>query len=297
MGIPKINFACLLAVGIATAVTSSLNAQVTTLDGFNKSSNSVRQKSPQRQLAQRIAPQEDKKNKQLPAKQVAPKKDSKSAGNTPEKKPTPQPITKQRRAELMAFVKANHPELQPLLNQLQSKREKQFQTVLRTLDRNVKNLQVLEKKSAPRYKRALELWGVTSRIQLLSAQLAIKKSEKEKNSIRNKLRTLFEQQFELQKEQVVINTEAAKKKYDKLAEQLKTLESNRDATIVRKLEEIDKTSARVSAQQKKLAEKKKLEKTKNVKTENPKMESVPKKSPPTGKTKPAVKSEKEKAKK
>jgi len=146
----SIKFVLLIAAGglLAFTSTSSLGAQATTLDGFNNQ-NPKWQKSPQRQLAKRIAPpqQESEKNKQLQkqsAKNSAGKKaDNKKTDGKADKKP-PQPVSKERKAELMAFVKANHPELLPLLNQLQSKRQQQFHSALRTLDKNVKHLQSVE---------------------------------------------------------------------------------------------------------------------------------------------------------
>lgn len=297
-------FVLLMAAGALLAFAStSLEAQATTLDGF-KNQNSKRQKSPQRQLAKRIAPQEDSdKNKQLqnkPAKKANDKKTDDKAAKKP-----PQPVSKERKAELMAFVKANHPELLPLLNQLQSKRQQQFQAALRSLDKNVKHLQAVEKRSPRRYQMSLDIWGVSSRIHLLTAQLAIKKSDKDKASIRKKLRPLFEKQHELEQAQIKFNYDAAKKKYDRFAEQLKKHQSNRDTELDRKMAGIDEILKR----HKNNAAKKKTE---NVKTEKPETKTPkkpaakqtpakkpaanknkPKQTPPAEKAKPAAKPNKE----
>ena len=261
-----IKFVLLMTAGVLLAFTSTLTLSAqSTLDGFNNR-NSKLQKSPQRQLAKRIAPQQDSdKNKQL-QKKSAKKTDDKKTDNKPAKKP-PEPVSKERKAELMAFVKANHPELLPLLNQLQSKRQQQFQAALRSLDKNVKNLQAVKKRSPKRYQLSLDIWGVSSRIQLLTAQLAIKKSDKEKASIKKKLRSLFEQQSQLQRSQIKFNYDAAKKKYDRFAEQLKKHDSDRASDLARKMAAIDQKS------------KKKPEKIENVKTQKPKPQP-PKQTPP-----------------
>ena len=259
---------------LACASTSSLNAQATTLGGFNNQ-NSKRQKSPQRQLAKRIAPQEDSDKKKQLQNKPAKKANDKETDNKATKKP-PQPVSKERKAELMAFVKANHPELLPLLNQLQSKRQQQFQTALRALDKNVKNLQAVKKRSPKRYQLSLDLWGVSSRIQLLTAQLAVTKSDKEKASIRKKLRSLFQQQSQLQRSQIKFNYDAAKKKYDRFAEQLKNHDSQRDSDLARKMAAIDK----------KVPVKNKPEKTENVKTKKPATQPQPPKKTPAKQTPP-----------
>ncbi len=175
-----------------------------------------------------------------------------------DKKPTPpQPISSKRRGELMKFVDTHHQELRPLLNQLKKHRPQQYQTVLRTLDRNVKNLQGMERNSPSRYQRSLEQWVLASRIQLLTAQLAIKKSEKEKAKLRSQIRPLIEEQANLRLAQLLIDTEQAKKRYAKLQSQLDELKPNQLEWVNRRMAEIDKTSKRFSAQNDKTNSRKK----------------------------------------
>ena len=143
----------------------------------------------------------------------------------------------------MAFVKANHPELQPLLNQLKSKQEKRFQSVLLTLDADVKRLQRWEKNSPTRYKRGLQQWVINSRVQLLKAQLSLKKNGKERAAIRKKIRAEFEKEHKLHRENTVIAIEAAKKKHERLKQILKDHDANRDSKIERKLAELERSSS------------------------------------------------------
>jgi len=252
---PNVNLAFLLALGMAFSTAPSLSSlwAQTTLDAVNQPASSAGDKSAQRQLAKRIEkPQSDKAK-------------NKSADD----KPVPTPVPEERLAEITAFVKAHHPELQPLLKQLRAKRAKQFQTVIRTLDRNVHKLQTLEKKSPSRYKRALDHWMLTSRIQLLSAQMTLKRSAKDKASIRKKLRELFEKHHDLQRENTLVAIEAAKKKHERLQQTLKEHQANRDSAIARRLDEIDKASELVSAQRKESAKRKKSAKKENATKEAP----------------------------
>lgn len=249
-----------LVLALVICGASSVGAQAT-VDGKSKpvasnSADSNSQKSTQRQLAQRTNQNEPKTadNKQPQNKNKKPEAKSKKDGKAD--KPTPPPVSQERRAELMEFVKANHPELQPLLNQLKSKRQKRFQAVLLELDRDVQRLQWLKKKSQSRYKLELELWVISSRVQLLTAQLSLRKSEKEKASILGKIRKLFEKEHEIKRENTLIALEAAKKKHERFKEQLKNHDANRDSEIARKLAEIE----RLSSQHKKKPGKKNTEK-------------------------------------
>lgn len=212
-----------------------------------KPADSVQQKSPESKPAPRVAQNKQQPNNKKDQSPVKPKKDGKAEGNKAggdkaAKSDAPK-ISKERRAELMAFVKANHPELQPLLNQLKSKQEKRFQSVLLTLDADVKRLQRWEKNSPTRYKRGLQQWVINSRVQLLKAQLSLKKNGKERAAIRKKIRAEFEKEHKLHRENTVIAIEAAKKKHERLKQILKDHDANRDSKIERKLAELERSSS------------------------------------------------------
>ena len=240
---------------LAFSATSAVAQENSTLGGFKPSQNIKNQKSPNRKMASRIAEQEDAKSSILSGKTDQ----NKTLDKKPiDKKPLPL-VSDKRRGELMKFVDAHHKELRPLINQLRKQRPGQYQIVLRTLDRNVKNIQSLEKKSPARYQRSLDQWILSSRIQLLSAQLAVKKTDKEKAKLRAQIRPLIKTQLELRLTQLEIDTEQAKKRYDRLQAQVNELAPNRDQLIQRRMEEIDKTSQRISAQNKKAKDKKKAE--------------------------------------
>lgn len=237
---PNIALAFLLALGTAFSVTSSVWAQ-STVDSFGKPA-----------ISNRIAQAEVKPAEKNTKSEGKPGTDDKAA----KPKPAPQPVSKERSAELMKFVKTHHPELEPLLGQLQSKRKKRFQSVLRKLDEDVKRLKWLEKKFPARHERALAQWVVASKIQFLTAQLSLTKSENEEAPILKKIRALFEKEHELQKENTMVAIEAAKKKHEKLIKVLKDHEANRDSEINKKLNEIAKASQRKRNSEKKKSDKK-----------------------------------------
>jgi len=248
----------IFAFGLAAFLiigSNPVSAQTkSTLDGFNKPK-VKKQKAPQRQLALRIENQETKKqdNSQT-SKTLKPK-------TNPEKQ-TPPNVSDQRRKELFEFVETHHKELKPLLNQLRKKRPSQYQSVLRSLDVKVRQLQSIEKKSPARHKQMLDDWTLQSKIQLLSAQIAIKNSEKEKGKLRAQIRPLIQKQIDTRIKQFEADAKNAKERYDKISKQLKTLTEKRDSGEVdRRMSQIDKTSQRISAQR---ANNKK-KKTENVK--------------------------------
>lgn len=172
------------------------------------------------------------------------------------KKPLPQ-VSNQRRAELMAFVKIHHAELRPLLASLQKNRPNKIQSVLRTLDREVKNLQTWEKRSPERYKKSLALWIVKSKIELLSAQLVVKKSNKARTALKNDLSNLITERHDMQVDLLTYDAELTKKRLEKLEDQLKTHRTNRGSEIQQQLTAITKNAERILAVRKREADAKK----------------------------------------
>lgn len=265
---PNIDLAFLLALGVAFSAASSVWAQET-VDAFKKE---------QKPANSEVKPKTD--DKAAKPKDPKPKDPKPSASKPKDPESTPQSVSPERRAELMEFVKAHHPELQPLLNQLQSKRKKRFQTVLVKLDEEVKRLQWLEKKYPTRHKRALNQWVLTSKVQLLKAQLSLTKSEKEEAAILKKIKVLFGKQHDLQSENTKVDIESAKRKQERLVKVLKTHQANRDKDIARKLAEITNASKH---------KKKSPEKKKSSEKENPAKDEAQKKKPSAEKAKPAQK--------
>lgn len=179
----------------------------------------------------------------------------KSAGQKPvDKKPAPN-VSKERRAELMAFVKKHHPEIRPLFNSLQKTHPSQFQATLRTLDREVRNLQALENRWPEKYQKSLEYWTTKSKVRLLSAQLAIKNSLPEQQTIEKKIFQLIQKQYELRIAIIGMDVTAAESRLDKYKSELAKLKDNRESDVNRQMDLIRTNSQRI--RQKQAAEAKK----------------------------------------
>jgi hypothetical protein len=208
--------------------------------------------------------QSDSTSTRAPVKPVQ-KNDNQGAGKNPaadqkaaDKKPLPN-VSNERSKELMAFVKEHHPELRPLLNSLQKTRPNQYQSTLRTLDREVRSLQNLESRSPERYKISLAHWITKSKITLLSAQLAIKKSLQEQQAIEKKIYELIQKQQDLQIEMVAFDTKFTEKRLAKYQADLAKLRENRTVEIQRRMDIIKNNSQRIRLAQQKAEDAKKKE--------------------------------------
>lgn len=259
--------ALLIAFVICCACSQASGQNNSTLSQFNKSKQTTKpkqkQKGPHRQLAKNFNLQDNNipstlNSNQAQKKSSVKKKDKKEKDRKANNKKTSPPVvTEKRRAELMAFVNQHHKELKPLLNQLKKTNPAQHQSAIRTLDRNVKNLQTLEGKSKERHARSLNNWILSSKVQLLTAKLARKNSEKARTGIRKQIRGLLEQQNKIRREQLSADLATTKKKAERLEKLLAELNDNTEGQIAKKLADVEKTSDRIKAQHKKRADKKK----------------------------------------
>jgi hypothetical protein len=166
-------------------------------------------------------------------------------------------ISAQRRAELIGFVRKHHPAIRPLLVSLEKNRPTRFQIALRTLDRDVKNLQALEERAPERYKNLLEQWICKSKIELLSAKLALKKTDDQKAAIKKELKSLIAKRHDLRVKLLAGDTALAKKRLIKLQDQLKILRSTRGKLIQDQLAAITRNAERIQAAEKRAADAKK----------------------------------------
>lgn len=166
-------------------------------------------------------------------------------------------ISAQRRAELIRFVKKHHPAIRPLLVSLEKNRPEKFQAAMRKLDREVKNLQALEERAPERYKNLLEQWICRSKIELLSARLALKKTDDQKAAIKKELKSLIAKRHDLRVALLAGDIALAKKRLTKLQAQHKSLRSTRGKLIQDQLGAITRTAERIQAAEKRAAEAKK----------------------------------------
>jgi hypothetical protein len=240
---PAANFKLLLLTILAAAscglLADSISAQNPAVSGFKTQKNQKSQK------------QHDDRAKLLAKKQDD--KDPAASDRKPkvvvEKKPVVA-ISAKRKAELMKFVKANHAELERLINSLRKKRPSQYQSALRSLDRSVKNLNAIKaNQSEARYKQALADWKLKSRIQLLSAQLSITDNAAK----RKQLKQLLVQQLDNRRAQLKADADRAEKRLARINEALAKIEADPDAEIARQMGAVVRNANRIKTLRKEKA--------------------------------------------
>lgn len=190
-------------------------------------------------VASKNQTQQTSKNSKVPASGQA---------TAPDKKKPVTAITEKRRAELLNFCKQHHEELIPLLESLQKKRPAEFEKALRTLDREIKLLQMV--KSKERYEKLLAQWVLRSKIKLLSARLAVRTSKEQRAKTTSSLSKLIGQLQDLKIKHLNEEREATKARLAKLSTQIDQLRSTRDAEIKKQIESFTKNAERIQAAQK-----------------------------------------------
>ena len=145
-------------------------------------------------------------------------------------------LPESRIAELRAFAKSHHAEIIPLLDFLEKKRPKKFQKVINGLDRDLSNLERLQKKSDEAYQRGLAAWIRQSRIQLYAAQFKVAADEETAAELREKIRSLIEENLDTrvaQMERDIAHAEARAARLRKVAKEIK---AKRDTMIEKRIE-------------------------------------------------------------
>jgi hypothetical protein len=126
----------------------------------------------------------------------------------------PLPMTPEREAAALDFVKSHHAELVALLDQLKAKDRQQYDVVIRDLFRTSERLATMQVNDFPRYEIALRAWKLKSRIQVLAARASLDDDP----TILAELRAALDEQAEVRKHQLQYE-------HDLLAERLERAES------------------------------------------------------------------------
>ncbi len=185
-----------------------------------------------------------------PAQQSSKKTKPAASGETktPDKKKPAVVLSEKRRAELLAFCEQHHQELLPLLKSLQKNRPAEFERALRTLDREIKQLQMV--KSKERYEKLLAQWVLRSKIKLLSARLAVRTSKEQRAKTTASLSKLIGQLQDLKIKHLNEEQQALRSRTAKIGKQIEQLRSTRDAEIKKQIDAFTKNAERIKAAQK-----------------------------------------------
>lgn len=159
-------------------------------------------------------------------------------------KPTnrrPMAWTPAREAAAYTFAKVNHPELAEILDRLKSgKNRAAYRRAIRQLYHDSERLARLKdrdnSKEGKRYKRALRLWKLDSRIRLLTAQVAT--SRKPDKDLEAQLKTALKERIDLRIEQMEADHARALDRVRKLEKSIENLKANKEKAAEQHLQRV-----------------------------------------------------------
>jgi hypothetical protein len=158
----------------------------------------------------------------------------------------PVAVTAQQEAEVLQFLRQHHTELAELLSHLQLSRPADYSRAIRDIGHARERLRQFEKGDGERYELELQSWVLQSKIQLLVARLAMSDSE----SLRDELRHLLADQFELKLRFSQIERDRTAERLQKLDEQLRRLTDSRAELLEKEFLSLTKSSEKLKAKRK-----------------------------------------------
>ena len=141
------------------------------------------------------------------------------------------PLTAERKQELLDFVEANHSELEELLSRLENSKKRRYNQAMAGLDKAVKKLETIKKRTPKRYDVALEQWKLESRIKVAGAQVKLNDTEE----TRAKLESLVNQLVDFHIQRLKNDRNQIEQRLQQTESRLKEFESNRDKMIEKRI--------------------------------------------------------------
>ena len=145
-------------------------------------------------------------------------------------KPHP-PITPEREAAVMAFVRQHHAELGELLVRLKASNSQEYERAIRDLSRTSERLAQIRKNDTDRFELELKLWQAQSHSDLLTARLTMTGSDE----LRSQLQQILNEQMDLKQLLLQLDRQRTADKLQKLDEQLNAFDQTRQDAIERQL--------------------------------------------------------------
>ncbi len=159
-------------------------------------------------------------------------------------------IDAKREQQLLDFVQEHHAELAELLSQLKPMNSAQYRAALKDLDRDVRRLENLRKRTPDDFQPELGLWQARSRIRLLAARLTMSSDEELKNQLRSELRSLRRLEAESVSREIAATKsmlEKQQKKLQQLDRRAAELQGDDDSWVDRKLAELEREQQKAAA--------------------------------------------------
>jgi hypothetical protein len=152
----------------------------------------------------------------------------------PAKAPERAPLTPEREAAAITFVRHHHPELVDLLNQLKESKPAEYQTAIRELFQTSERLAQLREQDPQRYELELAGWKVKSRLQLLAARSAMSADK----SFEDQLHTALAEQADIRLKLMKLERDRTADRLEKLNKNIEQYQSGEAAQIERQFEQL-----------------------------------------------------------
>lgn len=136
-------------------------------------------------------------------------------------------FTPEREAAALTFVRAYHPELAKLLEQLKTMKRNEYEHAIRELFQTSENLTQVKERDPKRYAFELESWQLQSRIELLAARL----SQASSSSLEKELRNLLEKQVQSEIKRRKSERDRLQSQLQKVETSINELEKRRDQAV------------------------------------------------------------------
>jgi hypothetical protein len=136
-------------------------------------------------------------------------------------------FTKAREAAALTFVRAHHPELAELLEQLKDSNQQEYQRAIRDLFLSSERLAQVEERNPARYELELKDWRLQSRIQLLVARMTMKTDP----GLEVELRQALTEQLDVREELLEFEHERAQARLAEASARLDEFRSERPQLV------------------------------------------------------------------
>jgi hypothetical protein len=149
------------------------------------------------------------------------------------------PLTAEREAAVMAFVQQNHAELKELLNHLRDNRRQDYERAIRELSRDADRIGQWKARDGKQYGLEIQAWTIKSRIQLLTAHLAMG----DKEEIRNQLKSLLNEQIDVRTALAKHERARVMERLAKMDQEITRLDNERQKIVENQLQVLTKSAA------------------------------------------------------
>ena len=151
-------------------------------------------------------------------------------------KPAQPPLTPEREAAAITFVRQHHAELVDLLNQLKETKPAEYQSAIRELFQTSERLAQLREQDPQRYELELDAWKTKSRIQLLAARSTMSGD----HSLEDQLRSALNEQADIRLRLMKLERDRVSDRLSKLDKGIDQYQQNETTQVQRQFDALMK---------------------------------------------------------